>query len=289
MYSTPGWRFLLNRNAIGYFDGSRWQQSVELPTSVHGLSDRELAKLLKLRGVRWTQRKDLAIRLRGADLRIRRRTLILAAQSDFKDALLQSAQSGFRDPLVREGNVQLVESRKGARVSERTGHSSYSSSGSSFGFKGISVGGGGGSSSSFSQTVAYPAPDELTVIDRGRVVVTINRITFAGPHFTKNALAGRIADLDFDIAVGSAVIYPTTGVKTWHLLGLSPLAIMSIYWLWQSKADDLKHIAADPTGFAHQGFAEVRAADDLQDDVGGLQQAVDLFSGLLPCSGGSTR
>lgn len=66
----------------------------------------------------------------------------------FAAILLEAAEGQFGSPILKDRGVRLVESRKGPRVSERHGTSSYSGAGESIGFKGVRVGGGGESSSS---------------------------------------------------------------------------------------------------------------------------------------------
>jgi hypothetical protein len=105
----------------------------------------------------------------------------------------------------------LIETRKGARVTER------SSTSSGRGYAGVRVGavylGGSGSSSSYSQSVSYPAPDVLQQIDSGTFIVSTRKVSFAGGMFTKNTEFKKI--IDYNTEGNAILIAPSTGTKVW--------------------------------------------------------------------------
>lgn len=99
-------------------------------------------------------------------------------------------------------DCDLFESRKGAREVIRSSNSS--SSGGGFG-AGIRVGGvgiGGGSSSrsgySSSRTVYNPAPDELTLIETGRISLDKSQLTFIGEQFNKQVQIAKLSHFELD-------------------------------------------------------------------------------------------
>lgn len=53
-------------------------------------------------------------------------------------------------------------------------------------------------------------------------------MSFAGRHFVKNAVAGKIADVTYRPSLGELSIFPVSGSKSWHLLGVSPASLVAI-------------------------------------------------------------
>jgi uncharacterized membrane protein YgcG len=114
------------------------------------------------------------------------------------DDFYETADGAIKSAL----NCDLFESRKGAR--EVTRSSNSSSSGGGFG-AGIRVGGvgiGGGSSSrsgySSSRTVYNPAPDELTLIETGRISLDKSQLTFIGEQFNKQVQIAKLSHFELD-------------------------------------------------------------------------------------------
>jgi len=119
--------------------------------------------------------------------------------------------SNAEQKLIDFPGCSLIETRKGARVTERN------STSSGRGYAGVRVGpvflGGSGSSSSYSQSVSYPAPDVLQTIDVGTFIVSTRKVSFAGGMFAKNTEFKKIVDYTTD---GSSIlIVPSTGTKVW--------------------------------------------------------------------------
>ena len=116
--------------------------------------------------------------------------------------------------ILRISDCSLIEVRKGARVSERSG----SSSGRSYGGVRVGpVGVGGSSGSSYSSTtVSHPAPDIMKEIDSGTLIITSRRISFAGAMFARNAEFKKIAD--FRTSNNIIRIAPRVGAKSWGIV-----------------------------------------------------------------------
>jgi hypothetical protein len=116
--------------------------------------------------------------------------------------------------LVVCSDVQLIESRKGVRVTERSGYSTGRS------YHGVRVGplyvGGSSGSARTSRTISYPAPDELTLIDSGEVIVTTRTISFVGSQFTRTTAFGRLIDIE---RRGSQILLAPSNATKVHILG----------------------------------------------------------------------
>ena len=142
---------------------------------------------------------------------------------------LQNAYHGFKDEVSRidlstsnsasEQNIfsisgcSLIEVRKGARVTHRESSYSGSSSSGSVRVGRVRVGGGSSGGSSSSTSISYPAPDELTRVDRGSFLVTNLRVSFAGSMFTKSAEFKKIAE--YRAKSRQVLIAPRSGSKVW--------------------------------------------------------------------------
>jgi hypothetical protein len=119
--------------------------------------------------------------------------------------------SNAEQKVIDFPGCRLIETRKGARVTER------SSTSSGRGYAGVRVGaiylGGSGSSSSYSQSVSYPAPDVLQQIDSGTFIVSTRKVSFAGGMFAKNTDFKKI--IDYNTEGNAILIAPSTGTKVW--------------------------------------------------------------------------
>jgi len=254
---VPGWRFLEDGRLLKYSDGERWVDEILLPPLISTVSDGDLKKVLKHSGVARGDRESVAAGLRQRDLSLRARALCIVGASEYLDTLVIAARHGFQRVIYQEEDVVLVESRKGARVSVRESSSSSSRSGGSVGYKGVRVGGSSGTSSSYSTTVSYPAPDQLTPIDNGRLTLTLERMTFSGTHFTRNISIERIADMQHNFAWGELMISPTAGQKTMHLLNLSPVAIFCMLYFRHMTQPEARQFKSDPEAYLVEMISDV--------------------------------
>lgn len=138
-------------------------------------------------------------------------------KSDFENLLksldLDLLNSKNENNLVEIYGCGLIEVRKGARVTHRESSYSGSGGGGSIGFKGIRVGGGSYSGSSYSTSISYPAPDELTLIDQGKFLLTNKKVSFVGGMFTKSTDYKKIVALNNQ--GNQVLIAPSTGSKVW--------------------------------------------------------------------------
>lgn len=107
----------------------------------------------------------------------------------------------------------LIEVRKGARVTHRESYSSSSYSGGGVRVGPFGVGGGRGSSSSSSTSISYPAPDELTLIDDGKFIISVLKVSLVGSKFTKTTEFKKL--VDFQINGRQILFAPKTGSKVW--------------------------------------------------------------------------
>lgn len=127
--------------------------------------------------------------------------------------------SGERFSTEIERNIfevdgcRLIEVRKGARVTHRESTYSGSSMGGSIGVGRVRVGGGSSGGSSSSTSISYPAPDELTQIDRGKFIMTNLKLSFSGTMFTKTTEFKKV--VDFSTNGRQLLIAPKTGSKIW--------------------------------------------------------------------------
>ena len=115
--------------------------------------------------------------------------------------------------LFEAANCDLIEVRKGARVTHRVSSTSGSGGGASVGFGPVRVGGGSYSSSSRSTATSYPAPDVLQVIDQGKCIITNRKISFVGGKFTKTTAFLKIVDCQ--VSDDQLLIAPASGTKVW--------------------------------------------------------------------------
>lgn len=272
--AVPGWRFLEGGRILRFSDGENWIDEILLPPLIGAISDSDLKKILKKTGVSRGDRDRVAADLRRRDLGLRGRALCIVGASEYLDALVIAAKDGFEHVIYQEADVVLVESRKGARVSVRETTSTSSRSGGSVGYKGVRVGGSSGSSSSYSTTVSYPAPDELTPIDNGRLTFTLERMTFSGSHFTRNIGIERVADMQHNFAWGELMISPTAGQKTMHLLNVSPVAIFCMLYFRHMTQSEARQFKSDPEAYLAEMISDVPFAsgDETVEQVRELAQ-----------------
>ncbi len=107
----------------------------------------------------------------------------------------------------------LIEVRKGARVTHRESTYSGSYGGGSVRIGAFSVGGGRSGGSSSSTSISYPAPDELTLIDEGKFIVSSLKVSLVGSMFTKSTEFKKM--VDFQTNGRQILIAPKTGSKVW--------------------------------------------------------------------------
>ena len=126
---------------------------------------------------------------------------------------LDLLNSSSEQNILSIAGCNLIEVRKGARVTHRESSYSGSSSGGSVRVGRFRVGGGRNRGSSSSSSISYPAPDELARVDRGKFLVTNLRVSFVGSMFTKSAEYKKIAD--YRSQSGQILIAPRSGSKVW--------------------------------------------------------------------------
>jgi len=107
----------------------------------------------------------------------------------------------------------LIEVRKGARVTHRESTYSGSYGGGSVRMGPVSVGGGRSRGYSSSTSVSYPAPDELTLIDHGKFLLTTSGVSVVGSKFTKSTDYKKM--IDFQTSGRQILFAPKTGTKVW--------------------------------------------------------------------------
>ena len=142
---------------------------------------------------------------------------LLNAYHGFKDEVsridLNTFDSAFEQNIFSISGCSLIEVRKGARVTHRESSYSGSSTSGSVRVGRVRVGGGSSGGSSSSTSISYPAPDELTRVDRGNFLVTNLRVSFAGSMFTKSAEFKKIAE--YRAKSRQVLIAPRSGSKVW--------------------------------------------------------------------------
>jgi hypothetical protein len=164
--------------------------------------------------------------------------------------------------LLECPDVELVESRKGARVTERSGYSTGRS------YSGVRVGpvyvGGSSGSRRGSTTVSYPAPDELTLIDRGVVSVTTRSISFVGSQFTRTTEFAKLAAIER--RARQILIAPATATKV-HILGFpsEEEAFLAEVFLFAGMEHPYRRLenVARSSAFAHPVAEGVQAAREM--------------------------
>jgi ribosomal protein L7/L12 len=142
---------------------------------------------------------------------------LLNAYNGFKDEVsridLSTSNSASEQNIFSISGCSLIEVRKGARVTHRESSYSGSSTGGSVRVGRVRVGGGSSGGSSSSTSISYPAPDELTRVDRGNFLVTNLRVSYAGSMFTKSAEFKKIAE--YRAKSRQVLIAPRSGSKVW--------------------------------------------------------------------------
>jgi hypothetical protein len=138
----------------------------------------------------------------------RREFLELVEVFDF-DSLKQEFEINIHEVY----GCGLIEVRKGARVTHRESTYSGSYGGGSVRIGAISVGGGRSGGSSSSTSISYPAPDELTLIDEGKFIVSSLKVSLVGSMFTKSTEFKKL--VDFQTNGRQLLIAPKTGSKVW--------------------------------------------------------------------------
>ena len=140
----------------------------------------------------------------------------MLGQSELFEQIIKNTKWNFEttnseEKLIDFAGCNLIEARKGTRVTERN------STSSGRGYVGVRVGpvfvGGSGSSSSYSQSVSYPAPDVLQHVDTGTFIVSTRKISFAGGMFAKSTDFKKI--VDYNTNGSTILIAPSTGTKVW--------------------------------------------------------------------------
>lgn len=133
----------------------------------------------------------------------------------------QAVEAFNLDSLGHEHDVNLfevlgcglIEVRKGARVTHRESTYSGSYGGGSVRVGAFSLGGGRSGGSSSSTSISYPAPDELTLIDEGKFIISSLKVSLVGSMFTKTTEFKKLVDYQTN---GSQILFaPKTGSKVW--------------------------------------------------------------------------
>jgi len=159
---------------------------------------------------------------------IRETTLLLNYESQLINRMTEE-KAAFTDlvkvitPKINNANSEmsilefygcgLIEVRKGARVTHRESTYSGSYGGGSLRMGPVSVGGGRSSGYSSSTSISYPAPDELTLIDHGKFLLTTSGVSVVGSKFTKSTDFKKM--IDFQTSGRQILFAPKTGTKVW--------------------------------------------------------------------------
>jgi hypothetical protein len=174
------------------------------------------------------------------------------------------AGSAIRQDLLDISGVELIESRKGARVTERTGYSTGRT------YSGVRVGrvyvGGASGSRSSSTTVSRPAPDQLTLIDRGDVTIAAHRVSFVGRQFTRTTDYGKM--VGFEREGRQIMIAPANASKV-HILA------------FESAAEAFVVAAILTTALEHPARRLERAPGAMPDDAGPIASSIRIGVDLL--------
>ena len=126
---------------------------------------------------------------------------------------LDLLNSSSEQNILSIAGCNLIDVRKGARVTYRESFYSGSSSGGSVRVGRFRVGRGSNRGSSSSTSISYPAPDELARVDRGKFLVTNLRVSFAGSMFTRSTEYKKIAD--YRSQSRQILIAPRSSSKVW--------------------------------------------------------------------------
>jgi len=135
---------------------------------------------------------------------------------------LDRVRAGGEQEIISVDGCRLIEQRKGARVTVRSGESrsssSFSSSRAGIRVGGVSVSGGSGTSSRTtsynSVSISYPPPDVLQPIDAGTVRLTTRRLAFIGEMFARNTDFRKMLGWSTDDE-RSLLIAPENRSKVW--------------------------------------------------------------------------
>lgn len=136
------------------------------------------------------------------------------AFTDIVQAVTPKITSASTDMNILEFyGCALIEVRKGARVTHRESTYSGSYGGGSVRMGPVSVGGGRSRGYSSSTSISYPAPDELTLIDKGKFLLTTSGVSVIGSKFTKSTDFKKM--VDFQTSGRQILFAPKTGTKVW--------------------------------------------------------------------------
>jgi len=146
------------------------------------------------------------------------------AFTELVEAITPKIANAIQDMTILEFyGCGLIEVRKGARVTHRESTYSGSYGGGSVRMGPVSVGGGRSGGSSSSTSISYPAPDELTLIDQGKFLLTTSGVSVVGSKFTKSTDYKKLVDFQTN---GRQILFaPKTGTKVW---------IIEFSKLWQA-------------------------------------------------------
>lgn len=228
---------------------------------------------------------------------LRRRTELLKdyrALLDFSEQCLrlfdlmisESSGAATERSLVEFSGVELVESRKGARITER---SSYSSGRS---YSGVRVGpiyvGGSSGAARASTTISHAAPDELTLIDSGGVLVTTRAISFVGSQFTRTTEFRKVVDSE---RRGRQILIAPSNASKVYILGFESEveSFLVFVLLWSATQEPSRTLDQSRQGVLEHGLigaATARAEQVLADELVEKRNAIrDLVVAIAQIEG----
>jgi hypothetical protein len=148
---------------------------------------------------------------------------------------------GTKNSMFVVPGCQLIEVRKGARITERKSSYARSSSGGSLGIGRLRVGGSSGGGSGKSTSISYPAPDVLATVDGGNFYLFEKSISFGGSKFTRSSDFTKL--IDFDIQGRQIMFSPAVGSKVWivEFSSIATLLLVSsvLDLVWDSPSREL--------------------------------------------------
>ena len=179
------------------------------------------------------ERRELQSELGDVSTRAHQKAVLCSAMKDALALLrLQPWGCGREIEVETLEHVSLLEVRAGPKITTRETVSSGRSfsSTSVFGVRS----GSSGSSSSRSRSVTQTGPDQLRIIDVGRLALTSREIRFVGTKYTRRTVFNGMAGHTLSNMFQRLTIAPKTASKVWvaeagePLVGAALLLSMSV-------------------------------------------------------------
>ena len=131
--------------------------------------------------------------------------ILLVAMTEYRESLYRAAVHDFKVPLIVQRDVQLELRPKGNRS----------------------------------------LSDDLRVIDRGLLRVSLDSFSFAGSRGVHTAGSGTVTSIQEDIGLGRVSVNPS-GTEPWHLLGVSPVGVFAAASAARMTVEESRRYRANP-------------------------------------------